>query len=245
MHFVLNGNKALDLDKFLSITQSDRFTMEILEDLVVFNVVQEDFSNFTIIKINHTFFDEINTTEQTQYQSQIKLEDDIDIHTQTNKYTLPMCSFYQAYMKTVKVFAGETVFKLYFEFKHPVQKYLCYDNLKYTSMDIDFEYTNSVMVDISAFRNILYSFHAKYADITISDNTLTWTVQNNTITLDIENKSNSNFSIKVSWIHMKRIFDYQAYTYAQIALYEDNHTVQILFRKEHLYIESYLSNYTE
>lgn len=201
---MMNRGEAILLDKFLNITQSDRFSLEIINNCIMISSISDDLSHFTMVKINNEFFSKILNTTETNDNTQVELEGEINCKESLDKVTLPKIIFFKSNMKTCQFSLDDSNCKLFYTYKHKIETNISYDKLKYTSLDIEYLSNKTINIDIDFFREILYRYTMQYVEIFIHNNKLTWNINNTTISINIE--SDVELFLKVSWNHMKRIF---------------------------------------
>ena len=244
MYFIMTHDNALQLKNFLNITFSDSINIEIINDLVIISIAQEDYSNFTVIKLNLEYFTSCNLIESSlNTNTLVHIEGEIELHSDGNKnrFTVPRCDFYRNNMTSCKIELEPGNLHLHFQYKDTVTSEITYNTLNYLPFEFDFDKYKTFQINIDFFKSVLSRFYSKFVEIKVRNRQLQWNVQNTMIQTNI----NVDFDIEfqVSWIHFKRIFTFTDYDCGYISISSDKQIIQVTFKKENVLVESYLSNY--
>ncbi|ORE00085.1 hypothetical protein A0H76_2321 [Hepatospora eriocheir] len=229
--FLSVGN-ALVLDRLIRTTKSNKIIFDSRSSNVIILLITDDFSHFTKISFENTFF------------SSLKTSNDFVI--------LPLISFYKPFMRVMQIIQSKETTELRYElsFNNKAVKYRkIFYNLKKSEFDFKFKCWNSINVDFLALKNVLKRFRDDFIELRIGDkfeiierNTKVILKQKEGVLTDSVNLSTLTDKFKVDLKTFKEILEViDLFEESSFCLAGLKEPINIIFRNSNIIFSTYVS----
>ena len=252
MFFELQSKNARMLDKFLGIVESETVSMHFTPEGITLGLLKNDMSICANIKLDKNFFTTFtynesmcNDTQNVIIQKRrIVYHDEYNGSVTTARFCIPFIVFYKLDMKTCKAYFNEQHLNLHYEYNYEVTSTKTCVYIDGMNLELNYKFGSLIKIDLKLFKYLLTKFRSKFTNITISNDFMEWIVSNNKIKINLGTTINEKLLIKVSWLHLKKLFHFINYEVGYISISENNELIKVIFQRNNVLIEVYLSNYS-
>lgn len=251
MFFELQLNNARMLDKFLGIVESETISMHFSPEEITLSLLKNDMSVCAYIKLNKNFFTSFiynesicnNTKNSITQKKKIIYQDDHNANVMITHFCIPFITFYKLDMKTCKAYFNEQHLNLHYDYNYDVTSIKICEYIDGMDLELNYKFGTLIKIDLKLFKHLLTKFKSKFTNITIDNDYMEWNIANNNIKINLGTIVNERLLIKVSWLHLKKIFNFIDYKVGYISMSENKELIKIVFQRDNVLINIYMSNY--